>query len=529
MMSSCAGAGQYGGTYQTGGKTIATVKSYGVDARPTQVSPRDTASGSQGGKCIKRMIELGLFNDDSDFEDLDVNNEVEGEVQRSSSHGGSTEDFIAQYLQSHPSFLLKFLSKAITHKTDASADSVLGRPVTFNDKAVGLVSTCDFGFGPDFANYSSDDKQGSQCGGSTGSDDEEYDGSEYADDYENKRYDLRETLMKREELLRRLCRSASLVRKQGPSMVGRKSPQKTIASKARHNSSAQRQPPAPRNREETRLRSALKTGASKRKTKSRHKVNSSISSRVASAPGPGKGTSHGRPADNKDLTPFIKPDPKLTTSIDHSQTNPTQSVRQHVPYPAPAWIRDASEEMYWKNLEAADQKVVARRASVNSTTDEEGAKNGREANVTIPWTIFEDDLVIGHMLDIRIDATVPETEARFGEVSKRLLSQNNIYRTKTSIKNMWNRVGRARSGFDERRRQGGMAATSMQGNMVKKMMKEAKNMTTNGSAARKRKRYDEDSEEEMELEALATRVSDIDPASRAWMISVRNRKARKEN
>lgn len=319
-------------------------------------------------------------------------------------------------------------------------------------------------------------------------------------------------------------RSTSFAGKRLPSAIGKKSRQK-----AAHNSFVQRQWSAAIDKNKANSQSLQK----KMVKSAGKKASSSAMPKYKPAPGLNKHIGNVRPADNADLTPLIAPNMKLTTSIDHSQTNPTQSVRQHVPYPAPDWLRDASEEMYWKNLEAADQKVVAHRASTSSSTEDGNFKNGREASVTIPWTIFEDDLVIGHMLDIRVDPSVPETEARFAEVSKRLQNGNNIWRTKTSIKNMWNRVGRARSGFDERRRQGGPAATSMQGNMVKKMINEAKaakqtkKMAKTGSAGNKRKRYEEDSDKEAEEPVHNTRVCDMDAASRAWMFGVRDRKARK--
>lgn len=55
------------------------------------------------------------------------------------------------------------------------------------------------------------------------------------------------------------------------------------------------------------------------------------------------------------------------------------------------------------------------------------------------------------MLEVSADPAVPKTEARFEEVGRRMEADGLARRSKTSIKNMWCRVGRGRSGFDERK------------------------------------------------------------------------------
>lgn len=152
-----------------------------------------------------------------------------------------------------------------------------------------------------------------------------------------------------------------------------------------------------------------------------------------------------RPVDNNDLEPHIKPDLLIARKFRHASQDPSMDIRQIVPYPAPVDILEASQQRYFENLEAATENI----------------KKGGKAD-KIPWTVWEDDLIIEHMLDIRLDASIPETEARFEEVSERLRAVNNVHRTKVSIKNMWNRVGRARSGFDERKRKTEVFATSQQ-------------------------------------------------------------------
>lgn len=184
-----------------------------------------------------------------------------------------------------------------------------------------------------------------------------------------------------------------------------------------------------------------------------------------------------RPSSNDDLKPFIKPDLTLASSIDHSKANPTQCIRQHTPYPAPKAIYDASHVMYWTNFCVANEKA---QAKAKSSSGSEGAGGA------IPWTIWEDDLVIGHMLDIRLDESVPQSEERFHEVSRRMMAKDKVHRSWTSIKNMWNRVGRARSGFDERRSHGGVAATSMQGRMKRERVEEEDSDLEEGEIRKKR-------------------------------------------
>lgn len=57
------------------------------------------------------------------------------------------------------------------------------------------------------------------------------------------------------------------------------------------------------------------------------------------------------------------------------------------------------------------------------------------------------------MLAVRLDASIPETERRFEVVSQRMAKdpRTPVPRSKMALKNMWCRVGRARSGFDERK------------------------------------------------------------------------------
>lgn len=143
----------------------------------------------------------------------------------------------------------------------------------------------------------------------------------------------------------------------------------------------------------------------------------------------------------------------MAQSIDHSITNPSSTIRQIVPYPAPAGLLAASYQKYQNNLEAVQRAILTKKST--------HFKYNREP--AMPWTVWEDDLVIGHMLNIRLDRSVPLTEARFEECSKRLREIDHVHRPPGAVKNMWNRIGRARSGFDERKSKSKVYATSQQG------------------------------------------------------------------
>lgn len=135
--------------------------------------------------------------------------------------------------------------------------------------------------------------------------------------------------------------------------------------------------------------------------------------------------------------PFIPPNLSLARSIDHSKTNPSNDIRLKTPYPAPADILSASHKRYLSNIAIANAKAAA------------GAS---DSSNRIPFTIYEDDKIIAHMLAVSKDTSVPRTEERFAEVSRRLCGGGGaVFRSGTAIKNMWCRVGRGRSGFDERK------------------------------------------------------------------------------
>lgn len=100
------------------------------------------------------------------------------------------------------------------------------------------------------------------------------------------------------------------------------------------------------------------------------------------------------------------------------------------------------------------------------------------------WRLFEEESCINHMIDIR-EEDVLTGEARFAEAQRRMLQIDGIDKPgKFAIKNFWNRVGRARSGFDERKNKNAPLATSQQ----KQPRKTSGTSSTSAqSATRKRK------------------------------------------
>lgn len=139
--------------------------------------------------------------------------------------------------------------------------------------------------------------------------------------------------------------------------------------------------------------------------------------------------------EDKDLQVFIEPDLNITYSINHTTTNPDTRHRLATPYPAPKDILLASRQRY--------SHVVAEARRLEALGIEERKRR-------VPWTIFEDDQVIKYMLEIRLDES-KKGEARFEEIARRMEADGLEPRSKTAIKNMWCRVGRGRSGYDERK------------------------------------------------------------------------------
>jgi hypothetical protein len=90
-------------------------------------------------------------------------------------------------------------------------------------------------------------------------------------------------------------------------------------------------------------------------------------------------------------------------------------------------------------------------------------ERGMPTGTGYKWTFDEQDIAIGYMYRMRDDPHMPKTERRFEEVSRLMMEEHKIERSKNSVKNMWNRIGRARSKYDERKNKNAPLATSQQG------------------------------------------------------------------
>jgi hypothetical protein len=90
-------------------------------------------------------------------------------------------------------------------------------------------------------------------------------------------------------------------------------------------------------------------------------------------------------------------------------------------------------------------------------------ERGKPTGTGRKWTFDEQDIAIGYMYKMRDDPQMPKTERRFEEVSRLMMEEHKIERSKNSVKNMWNRIGRARSKYDERKNKNAPLATSQQG------------------------------------------------------------------
>ncbi|OCT48863.1 hypothetical protein CLCR_04908 [Cladophialophora carrionii] len=149
--------------------------------------------------------------------------------------------------------------------------------------------------------------------------------------------------------------------------------------------------------------------------------------------------------DSSDADPVANNDNGLntddTTTIDNTAANTvsndapvdaSSADTNMVPYPAPA------------HLVAASRSQPAARA----------------------WALWEEDACIRHVLDIHHEGQI-QGEARFAEALRRMQLVDGCKRTGGgAVKNFWNRKGRLRSRFDERRNKRAPLATSQQGRKV---------------------------------------------------------------
>jgi hypothetical protein len=121
------------------------------------------------------------------------------------------------------------------------------------------------------------------------------------------------------------------------------------------------------------------------------------------------------------------------------------------------------------------------------------ASRKQEAGTKGSWRLFEEDRAIKHMLDVRDEARLAG-ESRFEEVSARLRAEG-IERGFFAVKNYWNRVGRARSGFDERKNKTAPLATSKQGKAFRQNKAKGGSKNTKGKGIRTKFDHDEDEDD----------------------------------
>ncbi|EXJ56713.1 hypothetical protein A1O7_07057 [Cladophialophora yegresii CBS 114405] len=132
----------------------------------------------------------------------------------------------------------------------------------------------------------------------------------------------------------------------------------------------------------------------------------------------------------------------------------------------------------------------------------------RSQPVARAWALWEEDACIRHMLDIHREGQI-QGEARFAEALRRMQVVDGCQRTAGgAVKNFWNRKGRLRSQFDERRNRRAPLATSQQGKKVTRnttTTSKQRKVTTSGGVTksrsttkRRQKRLEYPSEEEEE-------------------------------
>jgi hypothetical protein len=143
--------------------------------------------------------------------------------------------------------------------------------------------------------------------------------------------------------------------------------------------------------------------------------------------------------------------------------------------------------MYEVLLTSTYRQLAGAFVSYPAPSDLLAASRKQDAGTNGSWRLFEEDRAIKHMLDVRDEAQI-SGEARFQQVSDRLKAEG-IGRGFFAVKNYWNRTGRARSGFDERKNKTAPLATSKQGKTFRQGKK------AKGQSKRRGKRVKAESDE----------------------------------
>ena len=210
-------------------------------------------------------------------------------------------------------------------------------------------------------------------------------------------------------------------------------------------------------------------GHSGLKTKQRP-VQSAVASASAIAPSSSK----------KPITPESAP--KKTTGPSRSKSTTATATAV-----AASSSSSSSAQTYKVILTSAYNQPAGQFMNYPAPSELLAASTKQEAGTKGSWRLFEEDRAIKHMFDVRDEGHLAG-ETRFQEVSDRLKKEG-IDRGFFAVKNYWNRTGRARSGFDERKNKTAPLATSKQGKAFRKGKKAQ-------SKKRKGKGVDGDSEDE---------------------------------
>jgi hypothetical protein len=154
--------------------------------------------------------------------------------------------------------------------------------------------------------------------------------------------------------------------------------------------------------------------------------------------------------------------PKKTTDSSRGKTTTTITVAASSNVSSSGSSNDSpSAQTYEVLLTSTYGQPAGAFMSYPAPRDLLAASRKQDAGTKGSWRLFEEDRAIKHMLDVRDEAQI-SGEARFQQVSDRLKAEG-IGRGFFAVKNYWNRTGRARSGFDERKNKTAPLATSKQG------------------------------------------------------------------
>lgn len=250
------------------------------------------------------------------------------------------------------------------------------------------------------------------------------------------------------------------------------------------------------------------------------------------------------------------PESEVASEVDSSEASVADDVSSRESSPAPQSISSdesdsepESESEDESDFEDEDSDMPAaspKSGAVIVSLDDDDKESGNEYVDTIilypapvdlveasrkepkgkKWRLFEEDSCIKHMLAIR-DERELQGEARFAEAQRRMKLIDGVDKPAAhAVKNFWNRYGRARSGWDERKTKSAILSTSQQSKNPKSkrqasamptatLAKQSRRKVASGGACqprsviRKRKNKDDDDDSESEYRPGALVKSSI--------------------